>query len=86
VDTPASPTLTRCAAAVQAQGALNSIKGAVKDVLLPSINDAIKQGYKMETWSPEQFQWAEAACKVDDALTALTAIGITRPTKKEDKA
>jgi len=55
--------------------ALKELKAACKDVLLPSINEAIKKGYKMDTWSPEMMQWAKAVELVDAALLADTPEG-----------
>ena len=51
-----------------AKEALSGLKSACVDVLLPAVNDAIKSGYKMTTWSPEAVQWSMATSDVDAAL------------------
>ncbi len=53
--------------------ALEGLKAVCADVLLPAINEAIKSGYKMETWTPEQFQWAKAVADTDAAIAKARA-------------
>lgn len=48
--------------------ALESLKAVCADVLMPSINEAIRQGFKMETWTPEQMQLAKAVELTDAAI------------------
>ncbi len=52
--------------------ALTALKAACVEVLLPSINEAVDAGYKMETWVPEQFQFSKAVEMTESALTAFT--------------
>lgn len=51
--------------------ALDGLKAACVDVLIPSINEAIKGGFKMETWAAEQMQFAQAVKETDEALASV---------------
>jgi hypothetical protein len=59
----------------QLREALEGLRGACQDVLLPAINEAIKGGFKMETWTPEQMQWAKAVEQTESALASATKGG-----------
>lgn len=55
--------------------ALDALRKACKDVLLPAIKDAIKRGYKMENWAPAQMQWTKAVELTEAALAAVKGDG-----------
>lgn len=58
----------------QQNDALIALKAACVEVLLPEINKAIQAGHKMETWTPEQMQWAKAVEDTEKALTAYNKL------------
>lgn len=54
-----------------AGGALVGLKAVCVDVLIPAVNQAIKAGHKMSTWSPEAVQWSKATSDTDSALRRI---------------
>lgn len=56
---------TREAALVKA---LEALKAGVVEVLMPAVNSAIKSGYVITMFSPEDMQWAKAMELTDAAL------------------
>ncbi len=50
--------------------ALDKLKSAVCETLLPAVNEAIKAGFKITTWSPELIAWEEAVNATDAILAA----------------
>lgn len=58
--------------------ALKGLKAACVDVLIPSINQAIEGGFKMETWTAEQMQFAHAVQDTDAAIHRAESATDTR--------